>query len=90
MATERRAWQWDWAVAPGELLLEALQDRGISQSELARRMDRPAKTINEMVNGTAAVMPETSIQLELTLGISASFWNQLETNYREHLARPGS
>lgn len=87
MATERRAWQPDWTVAPGEHLLEALQDRGISQSELARRMDRPTKTINEIVNGKAAITPDTAIQLELTLGISASFWNQLETNYREHLAR---
>jgi len=90
MATERRAWQPDWTVAPGELLLEALKDRGISQSELARRMDRPAMTINEIVNGKAAITPETAIQLELTLGISASFWNQLEAIYREHLAQPGS
>jgi len=90
MATERRTWQPDWAVAPGELRLEALQDRGISQSELARRMDRPTKTINEIVNGKAAITPETAIQLELTLGFSASFWNQLEIIYREHLAQPDS
>ncbi len=90
MATNRCAWQPDWAVAPGEILLEALQDRGISQSELARRVDRPAKTINEIANGKAPITPETSIQLELTLGISASFWNQLETKYREHLAQSGS
>lgn len=59
----------------------------MTQSELARRMDRPVKTINEIVNGKAAITPETAIQLELTLGISASFWNQLETLYREQLAR---
>jgi len=53
-------------------------------------MDRPAKTINEIANGKAPITPETAIQLELTLGISASFMNQLETNYREHLAQPGS
>ncbi len=48
------------------------------------------KSINAIVNGKAAITPETSIQLELALGISASFWNQLETNYREHLAQPDS
>jgi len=53
-------------------------------------MDRPTKTINEIVNGKAAITPDTAIVLELTLGISASFWNQLEINYREHLAQPGS
>ncbi len=59
----------------------------MSQSELARRMGRPVKTINEIVNGKAAITPDTALQLELTLGISATFWNNLEAAYREHLAR---
>src|SRR4029077_9667546 len=87
MAIEPVAWQPDWAVAPGEILLETLEERGMSQSELARRMGRPTKTINEIINGKAAITPETAIQLELTLGITATFWNNLESAYREHLAR---
>src|SRR3954454_21490287 len=87
MAIDRTAWQRDWAVAPGEILIEALEDRAMSQSELARRMGRPIKTINEIVNGKAAITPDTAIQLERTLGISATFWNNLEASYREHLAR---
>lgn len=87
MAIEPLAWRRDWAVAPGEILLEALRDRDMSQSELARRMGRPIKTINEIVNGKAAITPDTAIQLERTLGITATFWNNLEATYREHLAR---
>lgn len=87
MATDRTGWHRDWAVAPGEILQETLEDRGMSQSELARRMGRPIKTINEIANGKAAITPDTAIQLEWTLGISATFWNNLETAYREHLAR---
>jgi len=30
---------------------------------------------------------ETALQLERVLGVPASFWNNLEQNYREHLAR---
>lgn len=87
MATDREApWRPDWRVAPGEILSEAILERGMSQSGLARRMGRPIKTINEIVNGKAAITPETAIQLERTLGISASFWNSLETRYRESLA----
>lgn len=86
MAAEPLSWQPDWAVPPGDILLEALTERGMSQSELARRMGRPTKTINEIVNGKTAITPETAIQLELTLGITAPFWNNLETRYREHLA----
>ncbi len=88
MATERLpTWSPEWRVTPGEILGEALQERGLTQSDLARRMGRPLKTINEIVNGKASITPETAIQLERTLGISASFWNNLETRYREHLAR---
>lgn len=88
MATSSQSgWQPDWAVAPGEILLEALQDRQMTQSELSQRLGRPLKTINEIVNGKAAITPETAIQLERTLGISARFWTNLETQYRDTLAR---
>jgi addiction module HigA family antidote len=80
-------WQPDWAVAPGEILLEALQDRGMTQSELAHRMARPPKTINEIIKGKAAITAETAIQLERALGISARFWTGLEAMFREHAAR---
>lgn len=88
MATDRAApFVPDWRVTPGEILAEALQERGLSQTELSRRMGRPIKTINEIVNGKAAITPETAIQLERTLGIHASFWNGLEMRYRESIAR---
>lgn len=88
MASESRSgWAPDWAVPPGEILLEALQDRSMSQSELARRMARPVKTINEIVNGKAAITPETAIQLERTLGISARFWTGMEAAYRDSIAQ---
>jgi HTH-type transcriptional regulator / antitoxin HigA len=88
MATNpRTGWTPDWAVPPGEILLEALQDRGMSQSELARRMARPVKTINEIINGKAAITSETAIQLERALGISARFWTGVEASYRDSLAQ---
>jgi addiction module HigA family antidote len=88
MAIDRAdAWQPDWTVTPGEILVETLEARGMSQSELARRMGRPIKTINEIVNGKAAITPETAIQLERALGVRARFWTSLETRHREFLAR---
>jgi HTH-type transcriptional regulator / antitoxin HigA len=80
-------WQPEWAVPPGELLQEALEERRMTQAELARRTGRPLKTINEIVKGKSAITPETAIQLEIVLGISASFWLNLERRYREHEAR---
>jgi HTH-type transcriptional regulator/antitoxin HigA len=88
MATNSEpGWQPDWTVAPGEILLEALQDRGMTQAELAQRLARPSKTVNEIIKGKSAITPETAIQLELVLGISAAFWTGLETQYRATLAR---
>lgn len=81
------AWQPEWAVAPGEILLEALDERDMSQSELSHRLGRPLKTVNEIIKGKTAITPETAIQLERALGISARFWTGLETQYRDTLAR---
>ncbi len=72
---------------PGETLLEVLEERGLTQAELAERTGRPRKTINEIVKGKAAITPETALQLEHVLGIPASFWNAREAHYREALAK---
>lgn len=72
---------------PGETLLEVLEERGISQAELAERTGRPRKTINEIIKGKASITPETSLQLERVLGIPANFWNAREAHYREFLAK---
>jgi len=77
----------DTVFAPGETLLEVIEDRGMSQAQLAERMGRPKKTINEIIKGKAAITPETAIQLERTLGVSSDFWNQLEANYRAFVSK---
>lgn len=77
----------DYAVPPGETLLETLDAVGMSQAELAERTGRPKKTINEIIKGKAAITPETALQFERVLGTPAGFWNNLERNYQETLAR---
>jgi len=76
-----------YAVPPGETLEELLAERQVTQTELANRMGRPLKTINEIIRGKAAITPDTAIQLERGLGVSASFWTDLERQYREDQAR---
>src|SRR4030042_635248 len=77
----------NYAIPPGETRRETLGTLGMTQAELAERTGRPKKTINEIITGKAAITAETALQLERVLGISASFWNNLERNYREALAR---
>lgn len=80
-------WTPRWAVQPGEILLEVLEAHEMTQSELARRLDRPIKTVNEIINGKAAITSDTAIQLERVLGVSARFWTGLESLYRDSQAR---
>src|ERR1035437_87120 len=77
----------NYAVPPGETLLESIESLGMSQAELAQRMGRPLKTINEIIKGNAAITADTALQLEKVLRIPASFWNNAERTYREALAR---
>ena len=72
---------------PGETLEELLEERGMSQAELAERTGRPKKTINEIIQGKATITVETALQLERVLGVPASFWLAREQQYREWLAR---
>lgn len=83
----RTEYRPDYVSPPGETLLEALEERGMTQADLAQRTGRPKKTINEIVKGKAAIRPETALQFERVLGIPATFWNKREQQYREALAR---
>lgn len=81
------AFKPDYASPPGDTLAETIGFLGMTQTELARRMSRPLKTINEIIQGKAAITADTALELERVLGTPAHVWMNLETNYREHLAR---
>lgn len=77
----------DLAHPPGDFLAEVLEDMGMSQVDLARRMGRPPQAINEIIKGTKALTPETALQLEQVVAVPAHIWIGLEAEYRLALAR---
>jgi HTH-type transcriptional regulator/antitoxin HigA len=79
--------QSDFAVPPGEYLLEVVQERDMSQADLSRRMGRPAQAINEIIKGEKAITPETALQLEQVLGVPAHIWTGLEAEFQLTKAR---
>ena len=87
MTSPANEYRPDYVSPPGETLEELLEERGMSQAELAERTGRPRKTINEIIQGKAAITPETALQLERVLGTPARFWLTREQQYREFLAR---
>ena len=81
------AYDPDSARPPGETLKEQLDALGIPQADLARRTGLSTKHINQIVQGTAVLTPETALLLERTTDIPASMWNQLEAAWRTHITR---
>ncbi len=77
----------DYAIPPGDTLEETIEALGVTRARLAERTGRPQNTISEIISGKAAITPESALQLERVLGVPASFWKNLDANYRQTLAR---
>lgn len=83
----RYSYEPDYAIAPGETLLETIDELGMSQKELALRTGLTAQSINRIIRGTQPITFETSNKLELATGVPARMWNNLESQYREQLSK---
>jgi addiction module HigA family antidote len=69
-------------VHPGEILLtEFLEPLGISQYQLARSIDVPARRINEIVHGDRRISADTALRLSRFFGTSERFWMNLQARY---------
>lgn len=68
-------------IHPGETILEMIQDRNISQKELAIRTGFTEKHVSTVINGQKNISAEFAMRLEYALGVPASFWRNLQTNY---------
>ncbi len=79
--------QPDYAIHPGETLVETIEELGMSQAELAQRMGRPLQMISEIVQGKKAITAETALQLERATGVPGNFWNSAQRNYEAAAAR---
>ena len=60
---------------PGELLLEEfLEPLGMTQTELAARIDVSYPRINEIVKGKRGITPDTALRLSRLFGTTPEFW----------------
>lgn len=75
----------DLIIHPGETLTEILEDRDMSQKELAIRTGMTEKHISTIVKGQKNISVAFAKKLEYALGIDASFWINLQANYDREL-----
>lgn len=73
---------------PGEMLVEEfLKPMGLTQREVAKAIHVPYQRINELVNGKRGMTPSTALRLEKYLGMSASFWLNLQLRWDLYFAQ---
>jgi addiction module HigA family antidote len=60
---------------------EFLVPLGISQSELAERLEISFPRLNEVVRGKRGVTPDTALRLARVVGMSADFWLGLQQDW---------
>jgi antitoxin HigA-1 len=69
-------------VHPGEVLLEEfLRPLSVSQYQLAKAIDVPARRINEIVHGQRRITADTALRLSRYSGTSERFWLNLQARY---------
>ena len=77
----------DWASPPGDTLASLLDERSMTQTELADRLGVTLKHVNRVVKGAASISPEMALGLEKVFGASAPFWMTREAHYQADKAR---
>ena len=87
MATATNQYNPDYAVPPGWILEEEMDNLGLSQAEFARQCGFSLKLISEIVSGEELIDDQTAIQFDRVLGGGADIWVRLESTYRLRLAQ---
>ena len=75
----------DLIIHPGETLQEVLEDREMTQKELAIRTGMTEKHISTVLSGKKNISPSFAKKLDYALGIETEFWMNLQANYEREL-----
>ena len=69
------------ATHPGELIKDELNERKMSQKQLANLTGIAPSVLSETINGKRAISLNVAVALEKVLGISADYWMNLQMQY---------
>ncbi len=85
VAKKRYPFKPDYVVAPGEVLQEHLDVRGLAVANFASQCETTESQIRRILSGDMPVTPELAIRFHSVLGVSARLWLNLDANYRQGL-----
>ncbi len=69
------------ATHPGALLLEQIEEMGLSVNGVARDINLPATRLHEIVHERRGVSAETAIALGVYFGQTPEFWMNAQKTY---------
>ncbi len=72
----------DYTVKPGETIVETITCLGMSKAAFARHMGIEPAHLHKLISAKKPITPEIALKLEAVTHTPASFWNNLESNYR--------
>ena len=72
---------------PGEVLKDEIEERGISQRQLAEGMGLTYSVVNEILNGRRPLTAKTALMFEAALDVPADSLMYLQTKYNMQTAR---
>ena len=75
---------------PGEVLKDEIEERGISQRQLAGSIGLSYSVVNEILNGRRPLTAKTALMFEAALDVPADSLMYLQTKYNMQTARKDS
>lgn len=85
MAVKKTGISRDLIIHPGETIADILEDRGISQVELAALTGVSAAYVSNVIAGKKDISAKFAFALEYALDVPKSFWLNLQANYDAEL-----
>ena len=85
MAVKNPGISTDLLIHPGETISDLLEERGMSQKELALRTGVSEAFLSDVINGKKNVSSGLAAGLEYAFGVPSSFWLNLQANYDTEL-----
>ena len=85
MAVKKTGISRDLIIHPGETIADVLEDRGITQAELAAQTGVSPAYVSNVIAGKKDISANFAFALEYALGVPKSFWLNLQAHYDAEL-----
>ncbi len=76
----------DWVSPPGDTIVDLLEERDWTQTQLAEKLGYPGSQVRQLINAEIIIDNEIAHKLAEVLGSTEKFWLKSEDNYRKRLA----